>query len=271
MLQRGDNMELNVEILNGDCIVVMDELIKEGKKFTHIITSPPYNSARRANSEYNLKHHSARYDIQVESKTSQEYADWVVEIFKRFEYLLEPNGCIIWNVSYSSASSISEIECINSLWFSIYGVLKNTNFTIADKIVWRKSSALPNNVSPNKLTRICEDVFVFCRKSEYKTFHTNKKVKSISSKGQRYYENIFNYLEAPNNDGANPLNKATFSTEFVEKLMEIYCRDGSSVLDPFCGTGTTLNACLRKGFSGVGIELSKNQCEYARDRLEIKF
>lgn len=52
--------------------------------------------------------------------------------------------------------------------------------------------------------------------------------------------------------------------------MEIYCRDGSSVLDPFCGTGTTLNACLRKGFSGVGIELSKNQCEYAKDRLGIK-
>lgn len=34
-------MELNVEILNGDCIAVMDELIKKGKKFTHIITSPP--------------------------------------------------------------------------------------------------------------------------------------------------------------------------------------------------------------------------------------
>lgn len=264
-------MELNVEILNGDCIKVMDELIKQNKKFTHIITSPPYNSARRNNSAYNLKHHSARYDIQVESRTSQEYADWVVEIFKRFEKLLEPNGCIIWNVSYSSASSKEEIECINSLWFSIYGILKDTDFTIADKIVWKKSTALPNNVSPNKLTRICEDVFVFCRKSEYKTFITNKKVKSISSRGQKFYENIFNYLEAPNNDGANPLNKATFSTEFVEKLMNIYCREGSKVLDPFCGTGTTLNACLNKGFEGVGIELSKDQCNYAKNRLGINF
>lgn len=60
----------------------------------------------------------------------------------------------------------------------------------------KKKSALPNNVSHNKLTRICEFVFVFCRKNEYKTFVANKQVKSQSKTGQKYYENIFNFIEA---------------------------------------------------------------------------
>lgn len=54
-----------VKIYNGDCIEVMDDLIMNNEKFTTIITSPPYNTARRSNSEYNLKAHSARYDISV--------------------------------------------------------------------------------------------------------------------------------------------------------------------------------------------------------------
>lgn len=257
-----------IQIYNGDCLEVMDTLIKGGgRKFTTIITSPPYNTARRANTEYNLKTHSARYDIMVEERTSKEYADWIVSIFERFDKLLEKDGCILWNVSYSSGSKENEFECINSMWYSIYAILSRTNFIIADKIIWKKKSALPNNVSSNKLTRICEDIFVFCRKDEYKTFKTNKQVKSVSNKGQKFYASIFNFIEAKNNDGSNPLNKATFSTDLVEKLMDIYCQEGSKILDPFVGTGTTLNACLNKGFSGVGIELSEAQCKYARERL----
>lgn len=59
---------------------------------------------------------------------------------------------------------------------------------IADKIVWKKKSALPNNVSFNKLTRVTEDVFIICRKDEYKTFNANKKVTKTSKTGQKYYE-----------------------------------------------------------------------------------
>lgn len=43
------------------------------------------------------------------------------------------------------------------MWLTIADILRNTNFTIADSIIWKKKSALPNNVSPNKLTRITEE------------------------------------------------------------------------------------------------------------------
>ena len=40
------------------------------------------------------------------------------------------------------------------------------------------------------------------------------------------------------------------------------------VYDPFIGTGTTAVACKEFGCKYIGSELSKAQCEYARERIE---
>lgn len=130
---------------------------------------------------------------------------------------------------------------------------------------------MPNNVSPNKLTRIVEEVFVFCRKKEYKTFNANKKVTKTNAKGQKYYENIFNFIEAPNNDESCDLNKATYSSELCEKLLNIYAKPNSIIYDPFMGTGTTGIACEKfnpsKEMTCIGSELSEAQVEYSKNRL----
>ena len=47
---------------------------------------------------------------------------------------------------------------------------------------------------------------------------------------------MYNYIEAANNDGANKLNKATFSTELVLKLLNMYATKDSVVYDSFMGT-----------------------------------
>ncbi len=41
-----------------------------------------------------------------------------------------------------------------------------------------------------------------------------------------------------------------------------------SILDPFLGSGTTLVVAKKLGIRGVGIELSKNYCDIAIERLE---
>lgn len=131
-----------------------------------------------------------------------------------------------------------------------------------------KKSALPNNVSSNKLTRIVEHVFVFCRKEEFKTFNCNKQIKSISENGQKRYENIYNFIDAKNNDGSNKLNKATYSTELITQLLNIYFKPSDLIYDPFMGTGTTANACVLYGCDYIDSEISKAQCEFAEERIK---
>jgi DNA modification methylase len=46
------------------------------------------------------------------------------------------------------------------------------------------------------------------------------------------------------------------------------CDPGDVVLDPFCGSGTTLLACLMTGRRGIGFEIDPAHCATARRRLE---
>ena len=102
------------------------------------------------------------------------------------------------------------------------------------------------------------------------TFNTNKKVIKKRETGQDIYENVFNFIQAPNNDESTDLNKATFSTEFVQKLINIYVKPHSIVLDCFMGTGTTAIGCINSNVNFIGFELSQAQCEYADKRIKTR-
>jgi DNA modification methylase len=61
---------------------------------------------------------------------------------------------------------------------------------------------------------------------------------------------------------------AQFPTQLVERLMESFLPRGvQTVLDPFCGSGSTLVAAQRMGKHGVGCELSGEYVALARQRL----
>jgi DNA modification methylase len=193
--------------------------------------------------------------------TNEEYCEFTRKLFAEFDKILKPNGVVLYNICYGSENTTGMFEAINA-------IITQTQFTVADVIVWKKSNAFPNSCSSNKLTRIWEFVFVLCRKTEFKTFQCNKKIKSYRATGQPAYENIFNFVEAKNNDGSCPYNKATYSSELCKKLLSIYARDGDLVYDPFCGSGTTAVACKSMGLDFIGSEISTKQCEWAKARIE---
>ena len=139
---------------------------------------------------------------------------------------------------------------------------------ISDTIVWKKKTAIPFPANKHRLVRICEFIFVFVKKGKENDFNIFKPITKISERtGQQYYGIVQNLIEARNNDGANDLNKATFSTEMVEKLMQVYCTNGMLVLDPFMGIGTTGLACINRQINFIGIEISQKQCEYAIKKM----
>jgi len=243
------------KLYNGDCINVMKALINKGITFDKVITSPPYNIIRPNSIDRG-------YDIYKDGMSNEDYIKWIVDIFNIYSSILNKNGCILWNMSYGTENT----TCMS---LAIAEILKSTDFTLADIIVWKKKSATPNNVSSNKLTRICEFVYVFCRKNEFNTFTTNKKIIGYrDDTKQAIYENVYNFINAKNNDNSTELNKATFSTDFVNSLIDMYVLKDDIVLDNFSGTGTTMYACESRNRKGYYIELSKEQCDYSIKRIK---
>jgi DNA modification methylase len=219
------------KIFNEDCFVTMEKFNKE---IDVILTSPPYNTSRTDKYSMSKDKYNSRYIDFLDNKTDQEYIDWTVDLFNSYEKIIKTNGCVLYNLSYSS-------ENTHLIWLTVAEIIKQTNFTVADTIVWKKKSAIPNNRSSNKLTRITEYVFVFCRKEEFKTFKTNKKAVSVIEKtGQKNYENIYNFVEAKNNDGTCSLNKATFSSDLCKKLLYIYAPKNAVIYDSFMAQGRQL-------------------------------
>lgn len=256
-------------IFNENCNDTMDKHIIP-HTIDAVLTSPPYCTSNRAGKKSKATlmtakkskyYPSLRYDVFSDNMSPDEYINWSVGLFKRFDNILKENGCVLYNISYSSDNRDMMFRVISA-------IIEQTNFSIMDMIGWKKHNALPNNISPNKLTRIFEPVFVFARKTEIDTFICNKRVVSVRERtGQKVYENIFNFIDARNNDGSCNLNKATYSSELCEKLLNIYVSPGMSVYDPFMGTGTTAVACKRLGMKCYGSEISEAQCQYATDRI----
>ena len=258
------------KIFNEDCFETMAKI--DNKTVDTILTSPPYNTGGRVEYWSNkiidgkrVYSRDKRYDEFLDTQTEEEYLDWSIKLFNSYETILKKDGVILYNLSYGN-------ENPNTMWLLISKLITETNFMVADCIVWKKSNALPNTTSKNKLTRICEFVFVIVRKDEFKTYNTNKEVTTVSKVGQNFYSVFYNLIEAKNNDGSTKINKATFSTDFATQLLNMYAKDGSLVYDSFMGTGTVANACIEvgRGLSFIGSELSKEQCDYAKKRVEEK-
>ena len=137
-------------------------------------------------------------------------------------------------------------------------VHNETDLTVADIITWKKSTSIPFQTSPTKLSRICELVYVIVKKEFLHEFKTNKQVSKVNEKtGQKFYKNYTNLIEAKNNDGIQCKLKASFSEDFVNKLLDIYFPEGSLIYDPFMGIGTTTRACKKSNRNYIGSELDK--------------
>lgn len=250
-------MEID-KIYNEDCLKTMERL--DGVNM--VMTSPPYNTSRKGSS-LDAADTNIRYDEFDDCRSDEEYIGWTVDIFNSFDKILAKNGVVLYNISYSAENTAL-------MWLTIAAIISRTGLTVADNIVWKKKSAVPNNESPNKLTRIVEYVLVCCRKTELATFQCFKEESSRRPTGQVLYKNYFNFVEAPNNDENCPIHKATYSTQLCRKLMQLYSKEGDVIYDPFMGTGTTAIAAIREKRHYVGSELSPRYCDWANNRIRVE-
>ena len=60
---------------------------------------------------------------------------------------------------------------------------------------------------------------------------------------------------------------APFPVELPKRCIKLFSFVGDTVLDPFLGSGSTLIACVLTNRKGIGVEIDKNYCELAKNRL----
>jgi DNA modification methylase len=232
---------------NGDTIEGMRELIKQKKKVDFVLTSPPYNMRGHEKEMYN------KAETFRDNKSNEEYKEWIVSLFEFYNKLLVDNGVIIFNLNYIS----SKKNNASNLFKIITSIEDETPFTLIDQICWKKNGAMP--ISEARLSRVWENVWIYIRKKDWETFQAKYKSILVGKP---------NYIEAPNNDGVNELNKACFSSNLVEQLLKIYNIEKKHiVLDNFMGTHTTGIACEKIGCHWIGIELDEETFVYGIDRI----
>jgi len=243
-------------IYNMDCKKAIDLLPDEG--IDCVVTSPPY-----AANCHTWSHPNKLYDVHKDVYEMGDYNNMCVTLFKGLERKLKRTGVVCWNCSYNKSNNEGFLR-------AIFEIINNTGFTIAEVLAWKKPLAVTVD-SPNRLTRICEQIYVLCRRDGYEDYFCNKPVSSVF-KGRNKYGAVFNYIETKkNNDAKQDLNGATFPSELVSRLLDIYCPPNGVVFDPFMGTGTTGYAACARGSDSFGAEISAPQCEYAKSRIADMF
>ena len=83
---------------------------------------------------------------------------------------------------------------------------------------------------------------------------------------------VWEYLTAGDGSRLKHLHPATFPERLPRDFIACFCPPGGVVLDPFCGSGTTLVAAANLSRRFIGIDIAEEYCQIARQRLarEVK-
>jgi len=249
-------LEVN-KIYCGDTIEYMKQI--DDKSVQLVITSPPYRRGQRIDGLNNI-YEKAETNYK-DNLSDNQYIQWMTDVFKEYERTLKDKGVVAFNLSYTKYSP-------SLPYFLINNIFKETSFLIADTVAWEKSCAIPISGHPNRLTRKVEFVYIFVKKDHLNDFEANKEVKTVSKTGQRFFKIYYNIIKAKNNDGKVEGHGATFSSDFAKFFIDLYSFPRSLVLDNFVGTGTVAVSCLDLNRDFIGIDLSKNYCDYSNDRIQ---
>ena len=98
---------------------------------------------------------------------------------------------------------------------------------------------------------------------EYGLIFYREKLPKFNNKGKM----IFNCIDWERDDISSPLIRKIHPTQkpvkLIEKLVKIFSDEGDIIIDPCCGSGSTLIACSNTKRKGYGFEIKKDFYEEA--------
>ena len=81
---------------------------------------------------------------------------------------------------------------------------------------------------------------------------------------QNWFTQIWEMPGASTRNG----HPAPFPLDLATRLVKMFSFVDDIVLDPFCGSGTTMLAAINEGRSAVGVEAEEYYCKYTLSRIE---
>ena len=229
---------MDYKLYKGDCLEVMDKLIKEGVRVDMILTDPPYGTT------------ACKWDSVIPFD----------EMWERLNRLIKPNGAIVLFGSepFSSALRMSNIKKYKYDW------------------LWNKRPVNFLNAKRQPLREV-ENIMVFNSKIYnpqgliYKE-QINKRSNSTETNSKHGLSNKSYYTNYPKQIlrfiGERGLHPTQKPVALLEYLIKTYTNEGELALDFTMGSGSTGVACINTNRKFIGIELNENYFNIAKGRLE---
>lgn len=254
----------NVNLIFGD---FRDKMLEFDDDFFHfIITSPPYYNAR----EY------AQYT------TYDEYLGVMEEFVKLSYQKIVSNRFIAINISpvLVPRKKRSDWSRRKAIHFDFHKILIDNGFEYYDDIVWVKPSGAakgrnrrfyldrqPLQYKPNVVT---EYILIYRKDNDQ---IIDKTIRSYSDDIREMslididdsFESTNVWKFSPSRNNKHP---AVYPQYLSDRLIEYYTYVGDRVLDPFCGSGTSLLSCRDLNRIGYGIEFQEEYYNYAKSRID---
>ena len=249
------------KIITGDCIKVMAAM--EAASVDVVVTSPPYN--------LNLA-----YGVYDDSKTEQDYIEWLAKIGGAIRRVLRSDGSFFLNIAGSNSRP----------WipFAVAVELRK-HFELQNHIIWIKSigigSASSGHFKPIPGKRFMhhnhEHIFHFSlsNNAELNRLSIGIPFQDKSNINRRGHERDlrcrgntwFIPYKTVRSKAQKFFHPGTFPVELPLWCIYLHGRRPATVLDPFLGTGTSLIAAHLAGARGIGIDIDATYVETARVRL----
>ena len=228
-----------IDLYNGDCLEVLEDLISKGIKVDAIITDPPYE----------INYLGNKWD-------KKNFIDWD-HLFDLFNRITKDDSNICIFQGWSSVSN------------TIYHIPSNMelkNWIIYDRIKGR--GAKTNLVSTREdLLWIVKGNYIFNKIPSF----IKKKTGGLGLKNGCEYRALSNVWTDISPIVPWSKEKVQHPTQkpiqLLERCVSLWSNEGTIILDPFMGSGTTGVACKNLNRNFIGIELDKKYFEIAKERI----
>jgi len=250
---------IRAEASQGDWLALAPEL--ERKSIDLLYADPPFNTGQKQSDR------AGEFDDRFESREA--YVRWLGERLSATLPALKPTASVLLHVDWRASHLVRVM---------LDEVMGEANFV--NHIVW--SYGLGGS-SPKRFSRKHDDIFLYAVDADRAYFDppmvpaTSQRMKGKLKKATDVLNipsinnmKATDVLDIPNiNNMAK--ERVGWPTQKPLALLELLVRacapEGGTVLDPTCGSGTTLVASLTNGRHAIGFDINEDAVAVARARL----